>query len=199
MISELRLKKRLKLLPDSERNILITLTDAVWDSWFDLEMPFSETQNKAKIIQDLKNPFMNNLLEWFFDIRSILVALRLRKHKSKPPEIPSEYWITRFGSKLISHWQHPDFGLKSIYPWVPNLSAQMENSNIDIVEELLLSLIWKHLDNIEDRHYFDFEALIIYLLRWKVINYWSRFNKKVTEKHILKFVDTLLSEHNMTA
>jgi hypothetical protein len=199
-ISRIQLEKRLKLLTESERNILKNLINCLWDSWFDPKLPFQVTITKSKMLLALNIPFINELIHWFFDIRSVFVALRLRKTESKPPANPQACWSTQWNTRLIKNWDMPDFGLKSIYPWLTVVSSKLSSQDRApskgdtgqaFVEDSLLTLIWKHLDSIEARHFYDFEALIIYLMRWNIVNYWSQFNEKIASDRIRELADTV--------
>lgn len=56
---------------------------------------------------------------------------------------------------------------------------------LDLVKELFES-------RKQEGHYFDFEALLVYLLRWDIIDYWSKFNKE----KVLTCIDELSSSSN---
>lgn len=202
-ISRIQLEKRLKLLTESERNILNNLTNCLWDSWFDPKLPFQATITKSKTLLALNMPFINELIHWFFNLRSLFVALRLRKTDSSPPANPQEYWSSQWNARLIKNWDMPDFDLKSIYPWLTAINSKLSNQDRSItgqaafIEDTLLTLIWKHLDSIEARHFYDFEALIIYLMRWNIVNYWSQFNEKIASDRIRELADNILVESNV--
>lgn len=193
-ISRMQLVKRLKLLPEPENKYLDQLIDLVWNSWFSLELPLSETMKQAKPLLALNNPFINEIISWFFDIRSLFVALRLRKTHTSPPLSPKDYWHTRWSRRLITNWDQPDFNLIHVYPWIVDVNTKMSNNKTDEVEDILLMQIWNHLNVIEVRHFFDFEALIIYVLRWNIVNYWSQFNEKKARQHIVALSDKIITD-----
>lgn len=196
-ISRIQLEKRLKLLTESERNILTSITYCIWDSWFDPKLPLNETIKKSKMLLLLKNPFIENMIYWFFDIRSVFVALRLRKIQSFTPANPKDLWFTCLSTRLIKNWNIPDFGLKSVYPWLAEISNKMSSKETATVEDIFLTLIWKHLDSIETRHFYDFEALIIYLMRWKIVDYWSSFNEKIASDRVHELTDKILADSHI--
>jgi hypothetical protein len=43
------------------------------------------------------------------------------------------------------------------------------------LERLLLNAVWDHLDRLADGHHFDFEAVLIYALRWDLIARWTGY------------------------
>jgi hypothetical protein len=43
---------------------------------------------------------------------------------------------------------------------------------------------------VETRHYFDFEAVIIYLNRWSLVDRWARYNGEAAVERFRKLVDS---------
>jgi hypothetical protein len=193
-LSRIQLEKRLKLLTQAEQHCLNDLVHLVWTSWFALDLPISVTLTKMKTLLALRNPFMDDIVHWFLDIRSLFVALRLRKVQSSPPTNPQDYWYTRWSMRLLTNWDKPDFGLRYVYPWLMDVNTKFSNNDTDDVEDILLTQIWHHLNVIEAKHYFDFEALMIYLLRWNIVNYWSQFNKAKARQRIMALSDQMMAE-----
>lgn len=193
-ISRIQLEKRLKILPEQKRLLLTNLTYCIWDSWFNPKLPLAKTKLNSKNLLALNIPFINELIQWFFDVRSVFVALRLRKVQQTPPINPQDFWSTRWNIRLISNWNVHDFGLKYVYPWLPEVSSKMSANETDDVEDIILNVLWKHLDNIESRHFYDFEAIVIYILRWHIVNYWSQFNEKTAYDRIRKLSNKILKQ-----
>ncbi|MCW8445525.1 DUF2764 domain-containing protein [Fluoribacter gormanii] len=193
-ISRLQLEKRLKLLPTDKFTLAFTVESLAWTSWFAPHQSMSDLRGAFQNLIDTESVFIRDILIWFFDLRSIIAALRIRNETKEPPENPQEYWITRWNHKLFRNWGEPDFGLKSIYPWLPKVAADVAKKNTVAVEEFLLSYIWKYLSILETGHYFDFEAIIIYLLRWNIIHYWSQFNKDNALTYLNELSTLLLSK-----
>lgn len=192
-ISRLQLEKRLKILPSDKYILAFTMEYLVWTSWFMPEKTVADLRAEFEKI-NTQSVFVHDLILWFFDLRGIFAALRLRNEKKELPDHSKNYWITRWDHKLIKNWNEPDFGLKSIYPWLPKVATDIAQQDTIAVEEFLLSYIWKYLSVIETGHYFDFEAIIIYLLRWNIIHYWSQFNKTSTLNPLNDLINLLLSE-----
>lgn len=186
-ISRFQLEKRLTSLPNEQKSLLYAIESLVWTSWFMPQYSLSKTRHDYQYILKSKLPFVVDIVNWYLDLRSIFAAIRMREQNKEVPKNPKDYWLTHWGYKLLRQWNEPDFGLKSVYPWVPKVIADTTKNNTAAVEEFLLAYIWRHLSLIEMRHYFDFEALIIYLLRWNIVNYWSTFS----EINVLDRIDEL--------
>ncbi|CDZ78968.1 hypothetical protein BN59_03283 [Legionella massiliensis] len=180
-ISRIQLEKRLKLLPAENLALAYALEYLLWQSWFMPQKSFSSTKEAYIKLLKTDSPFIHKTVHWFMDLRSLFAALRLRKEKKAPPANPQECWLSHWNHQLIQHWDEPDFGLKGVYPWLSKVASDLEKEDTSAVEEFLLDYIWHYLSIIELRHYFDFEALMIYLLRWNLIHYWSKFNSNLAD------------------
>lgn len=183
-ISRIQLEKRFKLLMQNERELLKEIEFLVWQSWFSSNVSLKEIVTRAKKILALEQPFITEILYWYFDIRSLFAALRLHKMQTSPPDIPADFWFGQLTPRLINHWNDTDFGLRSKYPWLLEANKKLLQHEGLAVEDLLLTQIWQHLNAIESQHYFDFEALIIYLLRWNIVQYWSTFNETMAQNRL---------------
>ncbi|RUR08348.1 DUF2764 family protein [Legionella sp. km772] len=192
-ISRLQLEKRLKLLPDEYASLLFKIEFLVWQSWFKPKYSVLELQKVYKEVHQIDSLFIQELIDWYLNLRSLMAALRLRQVQQEPPNEPNEEWISSNKQQLIAHWHEPDFGLKAIYPWLNTINNALAQKDTARVEEFLLTYLWQYLLRKEIGHYFDFESLVIYLLRWDLVNYWSQFNKTDVLKTIDDLCDSLLA------
>jgi hypothetical protein len=67
----------------------------------------------------------------------------------------------------------PDFGLGNVLPWLPELSRLMEEGNPLSFERELLGLSYRYMSRAAEDHYFTFEAVAVYVLRWDVFARWT--------------------------
>ena len=58
------------------------------------------------------------------------------------------------------------------------------------LERLQFAVNWQMLDRIGAEHYFDFEAVIIYLMRWNLMERWTRYNGDAAIECFRKLVDS---------
>ncbi|RAP38442.1 hypothetical protein B1207_00700 [Legionella quinlivanii] len=198
-ISRLQLEKRFRLLPEEQLNLLYAIENVSWKSWYSPDQSVEDTKVQYQALHTQSSDLIQNLLRWFLDFRSILAAIRMRNARQNRPENPEQYWIGRWRKRLDNQWDVLDFGLKNVYPWLPEISMEISKNNTVAVEEFVLNEVWNYLAKIETGHYFDFEALVIYLLRWNVINYWSGFrsNNLLDEvEQLIQRVETELDEKN---
>lgn len=195
-ISRHQLEKRLKLLPEETVKLLFQIELLVWSSWYMPKQSVIETRTLYQNTLESNSDFISDITNWYLDLRSILAAMRMRKTQKESPSDSHNYWVTRWDHQLIQKWNEPDFGLKSVYPWIPKVNACIEKNDTASVEEFLLTHIWNYLSKLEAGHYFDFEAITVYLLRWNIVNYWSQFNKNKVLECIDLLCDSLVDlEH----
>ena len=93
------------------------------------------------------------------------------------------------------YWSEPGFRLEGVYPWVLEADRLLNDRDTVGLERLLLGLVWNKLGRAGEGHYFDFTAVVIYVLRWNIIARWTRNegSKAVKRFHVL--VDFGLGDH----
>lgn len=181
-ISELQLKKRLTLLSAPDKQTVNETVRFVWDSRFSGDISLESVLHDAKKLLALNNVFINNLVQWHLDVRSLLTALQFRRSHKTPPAKP--IWHSRLNNAILSRWNQADFGMKGVLPWFPGLAKKFAENETDSLENMILDVYWRYLNILEAGHYFDLEAVIIYLLRWHIVRYWSEFNGDKALDHI---------------
>lgn len=199
-ILRLQLEKRLKLLPEEPQGLLYAIELLLWRSWFMPKYTVAETHLLYVHVLKAKSPFIDELAHWYLDVRSIIAAMRMRNVNKDLETDPKKIWISpRCEHHLIRHWDAPDFGLKALYPWMIQINSFLTNNDSVAVEELLLTSIWQHLSRIEAEHFFDFEALVIYILRWNIMDYWSHYSQAEVAGRLDALCDFLEHEHLIAA
>lgn len=85
-ISRLQLEKRLKLLPLEKYTVVFTVEYLVWTSWFMPHQPVSDLRRAFQKLMATESAFLREMLLWFFDLRSVFAALRIRNEKRSCPQ-----------------------------------------------------------------------------------------------------------------
>jgi hypothetical protein len=177
-ISRIQLDKRLILLDAQDREELQSIEQMLF--WSHAR----DASNEAIIAQDnaalarINNSFLKELVLWRLTNRTIISALRLRHTgyipASKAPFMGFGKWLP----VITKHWERPDFGISPVdMPWVGKANDCILNNKPFELERLLLSMAWTYYANLSNWHTFDFEAVMIYVLRWDIINRWSQYNR----------------------
>ena len=167
-ISEPRLRNRLGMLTSEDAHILSQLATFLrWE-----RQPREQTDADfacayERIRAELDNPLCREIVEFLMDIRFLTAAQRCRRQE-KPPMT----CLGRWGHHIRSHWDAPGFGLLARYPWLDTLEQLWDEQQVMAAEQLLTEVMWNFLLQLADRYYFDFEAVMVYLARWDIINNW---------------------------
>lgn len=196
LISKMQLMKRINLLPNHEKDMAIQFIEMTWDDWFAIE----KSNKNITLMMKLDELACNNIksiIEWMYDIRSILSAIRLRRDDPSVPENVREILITHWQQRIINHWSETDFSLGNIYPWINIVVKHQADHQPQLVEEIVISQLWRYLQSIETMHYFDLEALFIYLLRWQIINYWYQFDSDKALTSMNDRISAILINHQI--
>ena len=111
-------------------------------------------------------------------------ALRRRHSGEVSPPDTVFHGFSKWPGLIIKHWHEKDFGIGHLLPWIHEANSLLEQDKTFELEKALLDLVWRHYARVGSHHYFDFPAVVIYVLRWDVINRWSGYNKDLA---ILRF------------
>jgi hypothetical protein len=190
-ISRLKLESRLKLLEAEDRELLNRITKLI--AWSEQPMAQTDTQfvQEAKhFFEEVDNPTLGEVVEHRLTLRTIVAALR-RRHRGENEPPRGQIWgVGNWVSFLERHWSEPAFHLEPIFPWVSSVNSLLAANDLVGLERLQFEINWQMLDRVGAGHYFDFEAVVIYLMRWSMIDRWVRYNGEAAVKRFRKLVDS---------
>lgn len=175
-LSRLRLNARLRSLDDQDAQRLADLTSLLELAQHDMPVRDAELIQRAKTLQAAwGDGFLTDLLNFRLELRSLMAALRRKRRGEATP--PAEPWgHGRWVRHIERYWQEPGFRLQRVFPWVTEAERLIEAHDSLALERLQLGRVWNHLDRMGAGHEFDFEAVVIYVLRWDLIARWSSYN-----------------------
>lgn len=188
-LSRLRLNMRLNWLePDDAEDLarLAAITD-----WHHQRFDVDDEAVVRRAEQDLlqvHNAFTRELVTWRLELRTVVAALRRRHAGDGPPSGRRRWGFGRWVPHIARHWGEPHFRLERVYPWLPEARRLLDDSDPLGLERLLLGAVWTHLERIGAGHYFDFEAVVVYVTRWDLVARWTRYD---ADSAMVRF-DTLL-------
>jgi len=188
-ISGIQLDKRLALLDAQDAKDLLCIEELLfWSQISDATDEFI-IKKSLEIIDSIHDGFLRNVLTWRLELRTLLCALRLRCAGLGQPPKNSFVGIGRWLSYIESNWDKPDFGLGFRAPWL-NTANQLliENRSFEL-EKLLMEITWKYYATESNQHFFDFPAVVIYVLRWDIINRWTLYHADLAVKHFDELVE----------
>ncbi len=176
-VSRIQLNKRLALLDDEDKADLAHLESLLrWAQHGEL-MDDEIIERAEKTLPLIANDFAKASLLWRLELRTVMSALRRRHLGLDKPE-KKRIGFGKWPYFIRKHWQEPDFGIGKQLPWVNEVKTLLDKNETLELEKFLSVLVWNHYARDGSLHYFDFEAVITYVLRWDVVRRWESYDKK---------------------
>jgi hypothetical protein len=185
-ITRSRLRERLRMLRDEDAKVIDRLTDFLaWD-----RQPLDRTDQEViarydALMKTISGPLVRQVVLARMDSRTIVTALRRRRQGADPPPGVGQ-WVDH----IRRHWQHPTFALEGRYPWIAEFDRHLGTGTVLAAQRLLFSAAYRNWSQMAERYTFSFEAVILYLARWEIIDRWAsrdaeagrqRFDNLITE------------------
>jgi hypothetical protein len=189
-ISRLKLESRLQLLEEKDALLLNRIASLI--AWSQQAIERTDAQFVAearRFSEEVRNPTLRELVACRLDVRTIMVALRRRHRGEDEPPAGQAWGVGPWVSYIERHWREPGFHLGGMFPWVSEANRLLAANDSVAVERLQFEVNWKMLDRVGAGHYFDFEAVVIYLNRWSLVDRWSRYSGDAAVGRFRKLVD----------
>ncbi len=196
-ISRLRLDKRLSMLEPDDARDLAGLEGLMQWHRFAFEISDAEIVEQAeRVVPSILSAELREIAQWRIEIRTVIAALR-RRAAGGPPPGPGEKWgYGRWVMPIERNWSKSDFGLSRVLPWIGEVAALIEQGDALGVERTVGALVWRHFSRAADRHFFDFEAVALYVLRWDVIQRWTAYDGDDASRRFAEMLEESLGEYN---
>lgn len=193
-LSRLKLESRLQMLNETDAALLQQIEDLV--HWAHLPLDRTDTDIIAgakRFFEQNHKPVLREVVASRLDLHTVVAALRRRQRgDSAPPTEPWGYgrWVNIIGQR----WTEPGFGLDHSVPWVLEAHQLLKEKESVALERLLMGVVWKQLEGLGAGHYFDFEAVVIYVLRWNIIDRWTRYDGEAAVQRFRALTDASIGE-----
>ncbi|MGQ3676643.1 hypothetical protein ACT6QH_14245 [Xanthobacter sp. TB0139] len=172
-----RLEERLRFLSPGDRADLDAMASAL--SWKRIPLGTDETAYLAHVarqMEKVRSPVLRNIIRDRLEIRTLTAALR-RRHAGEEAPAPGLLWgYGRHLETIRKNWALPDFGVATSFPWVNQAREQLEAGDTRGLERTMLQAAWNAAARYADGHYFDFEAVAVYVMRWNLADHWVRYD-----------------------
>lgn len=188
-ISRLKLQSRLSLLHPDDRHSLdgaiAILSQGLLESGDASAAASTGTSggrdaqllaDAQRFFREVRNPLLQRLVAHRLDLRTIVAALRRRQRGEGEPPRGQAWGFGALVPTIERHWSEPTLGLGGLFPWIGEAGRLLESHDLIALERLLFTLIWRELDRLGQGHNFDFEAVVIYLARWSLVERWSNYD-----------------------
>lgn len=117
------------------------------------------------------------LFELPVNLKTILVALRRRIIGRPAPKRGEPWGVGPLTSHIRRHWDDPDFKLRAVYPWIPQVRTALEKGAALELERLVMGLLWDRFTRHLPGGPFGIEALVAYLFRWSILRQWIAYDE----------------------
>lgn len=194
-LSRIQLNKRLKLLDEKDTADLLKIEQLLHWSHIKKDLNQAFVDETIESIDSINNEFIKNIIIWRLELRIILAALRMRHQGQKTAPVKKIFGFDYWYFMMSKNWHQPDLGLSKQLPWIAEVNALLVENKSLALEKFLFSVVWDHYRQLSLGHYFNFEAVIIYVLRWDIIDRWTRYNKQIALKHFNDLIDTELQNN----
>ncbi len=196
-ISRLKLDERLQMLTLDHAQDLMLIENLVhWDRITISTMDEEMISRAEQTMRSLKNQFIKDIILWRLEERTAVAALRRKKLGFEAPKSGARWGYGQWLGHIKLHWHEPTFALEKILPWLQQAKQLLDEKNHIGLERLLLGLVWDYYGRVVAGHYFDFEAVVVYVLRWDVIDRWSRYNKQLASHRLERMLESGLGDYN---
>ncbi len=193
-ISRFQLDRRLSMLEMEDQERLVLIENLLhWDHLADDVNESALIRMAEKARDQLGSQTLRELVDWRLDMRTIVAALR-RKHLGEAAPTTAKWsYGTRY-EYIRSHWSSPTLGLGKAFPWINKVNECLRTGNCVELEKTLLQAVWDQLNRLATRHQFDFEAVVIYVLRWNLVARWTCYDTSKAQTRFRKLIDKSLGE-----
>ena len=189
-ISPLKLDERLKMLEPHDARVIDEMSNfLVWE-----RQPLEQTDEAIlrrydKFNREVDNRFARELISHTMAIRTIFAALRCRRLQLAPPQ-----GVAPIAAQIAKNWNHADFRLGAQYPWVIEVDRQLNGDAPFDLERMRIELAWRRLHRLAEEHYFSFDAVVLYLMRWELVYRWTQRDADVGQRKFEQLVTDAMGE-----
>lgn len=193
-LSQLRLEQRLGLLhPDDAADLDRAAELVAWG-----RQPISRTTEQIATLYDdavagTGSDSLRGVLRFRMNMRTVLVALRLRLHGRTPPD---ERWgVGPYVRVIESRWGETDFGLAAVFPWIDEARTHLEQGHAMELEGLLMDQSWRLLSDLSDRNPFGFEQVFGFVFKWDILRRWLSYDAEEATKRFETLILEVTRDH----
>jgi hypothetical protein len=188
-ISYYQLNNRLSLLDKQDAFDLTAIEDILFWSKMSSATDAEVVQAYFSTLLILNNRFLKQIVKWRLEQRTLIAAMRQRMLGYPAPEKGVLQGVGHWLPHLKNNWQQADFGISRMLPWISTANELLVKNQTLELEKFLLNQVWQHYVALEQNHCFDFEAVVLYVLRWDIINRWIHYDEQVARLRFDELVE----------
>lgn len=177
-INRVRLQKRLQQLlrPDHLAEIQTAASMVSWSRQPLLTADADFVSRARKVIPTLQSETLRRLVQDRLEMRTVIAALR-RRHAGQDAPAAGEVWgYGRYVDRIRANWREPGFGVEHSFKWVLAAKEKLDMDDAVGLERISLETAWRQAERLVGAHDFDFEAVALYVVRWNLLDRWTRYD-----------------------
>lgn len=191
-ITRLRLNELLEQLSQEDATVLRQLRDFLaWDRQPSGRSDQQVVEHYERLQRELRHPLVLEVVEQRINVRTIVSALRRKKTNEGPP-----IGVGGLVEPIRRAWNEPHFGLQRRFPWIEDFEQHMLAGNAIQAERTLFDYTWKTFSRMATEFTFSFEAVLLYLARWAIIERWTSRDVQVGRERFEQLIEETLGEHS---
>lgn len=176
-LSRLKLDRRLRVLAPGHARAL-GLTEKVLH-WGDIPLATTDAEVVARArraVREIDNETVRLLIRDRLEIRTCVAALR-RRHRGEPaPASGADWGFGRWTRHIARNWTEARFRLDAVFPWLREADELLQEGETLSLQRLILQQAWKSANRRKGAHQYDFEAVVVYVLKWNIVDRWGRYH-----------------------
>ncbi|QDY71197.1 hypothetical protein [Qingshengfaniella alkalisoli] len=189
-----RLTGRLRMLrPEHQAEIAVAAELLDW-SRIALREDDAELVRKAhRIVPAMSSVPLAELVRGRMEMRTLVSALRRRHAGEDAPPVDALWGYGRYVTRIRTNWGQPGFGVTAAFPWVLQARDRLAKGDATGLERILLEEAWRMSSWCAVGHDFDFEAVALYIVRWNLLDRWTRYDAQTAAARFAELVDEALA------
>lgn len=199
-ISRLRLDARLGLLEEDDARLLRRI-EAVME-WERIDMGSEDADIVAEVgalMAALHSESLRTVIRDRFELRSVLAAMRRRRRNEPAPAFKASWGYGRFTEQIRRNWNRPHFGLRRSMHWLGEVAELHDAADTLNLERSITRIEWQSLTREAHEHEFDFDAVVLYVLRYNLVARWLGYSVPEARARFDALVAAGLGEHRPLA
>ena len=175
-INRERLQSRLRMLHEDDRALVRRISSFLrWHHQLRDRSDDAIVREYGELHRTIDGTACAQLVEATVTQRTVLVALRRRQRGLSAPGLDEPWGLGPWVGALRRNWEHPEFGLAGVFPWLGQARDLLAGGEALEAERFLVGLEWERLDRARPLDGFRFEALLVYLFRWSLLEQWLSY------------------------
>lgn len=190
-ITRPRLEERLRMLEPAEHAVVDQWDRFVrWDQQ-SIDRTDEDVAEKYKQFEkEISYSTLWHMIEYRMDVRTIVAAIRRRR-----VGLPAPSGVGQWVEHIRRNYQHPDFQLQERFGWVSKFATFMDSGDALAAQRLLFESNYQHWSRMNQQYTFSFEAVLLYLARWEIIDRWTSRDSQAGQERFHTIITETLGEY----